>query len=94
MTEMAQPEVAAWVSRALWGEVFMRPRCVQFTVRDGKLSQRLVVSEEFDDSDLDSINSIGAEVAVDFSDCAFSDGWHAAFQRKERSQADGRSFAA
>jgi hypothetical protein len=100
VTVFAPETVAASVSRALWGEVSRKLRSVQFRAADHQIDLRFYFDGDPDDSDLDSIGSVGAEVAADFPETAVSeeaiaaaahgdivcqDGWHTAYARKEAS---------
>ena len=98
MTAFAPGEVAASVSRALWGEVSGKLRSVQFRTAEHRIDLRFFFAGNPDNLDLDSISSVGAEVAADFPDYTVAenviptradteipcqDGWHTAYVRRE-----------
>ncbi len=98
MTVLAPGEVAASVSRALWGEVLTKLRGGQFRTGDHRIDLRFYFADKpGEQQELDSIHSVGAEVAADFPDYAVSEqavptkadtdipspeGWHTAFSKK------------
>ncbi|HUB44082.1 MAG TPA: hypothetical protein VMB73_03775 [Acetobacteraceae bacterium] len=102
MTDATVPEVRLSISRGLWGEVSTHMRSVQFRLEERVLRLRFTFDSVPTGDDLESVGSIGAEVAADLpgwkvdeevraiaSDCAMpiEEGWHTAFRRKEPSLA-------
>jgi hypothetical protein len=98
MTEFAPAEVTASVSRALWGEVCDKLRSVQFRMTGRRIDLRFFFDGSPNDDELDSVASMGAEVAADFPDSTVSEevvptqadsaiphrkGWHTAYTGKE-----------
>lgn len=99
MTEIDPARLAASVNRALWGEVSEGLRCMQFSSTGRRITLRFHFLGEPDESDRDSVGSVGAEVAADFPDAVVSEqviptqagdaircepSWHTGFLRKER----------
>lgn len=100
MTAATLGKVTASINRALWGEVSARLRCVQFKPDKSRITLRFSFDSAPNDSDLESVSCVGAEVAADFPKLAVveevattdagsvspqQDGWHTAFARKEPS---------
>jgi len=98
MTEFSLADVVASVSRALWGEVSGNLRSVQFRLGDQRIELRFFFDGEPGDTELDSINNVGAAVAADFpnyrvseealttdghQDIPCQDDWHPAYVRRE-----------
>jgi hypothetical protein len=98
MTVHAPGEVAASVSRALWGEVTTKLRGVQYRTADHRIDLLFYFAGKPGKTEFDSIHGVGAEVVADFPDCAVSEeavrtepdtaipcqeSWHTAFVRQE-----------
>jgi len=102
MATPALKTVISSINRALWGEVSTKLRSVQFSLDGSRIAIRFFFDETPDDGDLNSMASVGAEVAADFPGCTVSEeavateancpvphdaGWRTAFARKEPSLA-------
>jgi hypothetical protein len=102
MNEREPADVAASVSRALWGEISSTLRSVQFRTVGDRIELRFWLEGGTDGEELESIDRVGAEVAADFPDATVSEevlatshdseipyheGWHAAYAREEPSLA-------
>jgi hypothetical protein len=98
MTELTPANVAASVSRALWGEVSSKLRSVQYRIMQDRIELRFFFDGSPDGDELDSVTSVGAEVTADFADATVSEevvpiaaesdipcdlGWHTAYARRE-----------
>ncbi len=98
MTALVTSDVATSLNRALWGEVSPNLRSVQFATERQHITLRFFFDGAPKDTDRESVNCIGAEVAADFPGCTLSeeviattagsaiprqDGWHVAYARKE-----------
>jgi hypothetical protein len=100
MMTPALSDVVTSPNRALWGEVSPNLRSAQFTVEPRHIGLRFYFDGTPNDEAVESVGSIGAEVAADFPGCKVSEevipttagtaiprqeGWHLAFARKEAS---------
>jgi hypothetical protein len=98
MTELTPANVAASVSRALWGEVSSKLRSVQFRAAQNRIELRFYFDGTPDNDELDSVSSVGGEVAADFADATVAEevvplaadtdipsdeAWHTAYARRE-----------
>lgn len=63
MAAAALGKVTASINRALWGDFSAKLRCVQFKPDKSLITLRFSFDGAPDDSDLDSVSCVGAEVA-------------------------------
>jgi hypothetical protein len=102
MNAFTLADVVASVGRALLGEVSPNLRAVRFRTAPDQIALCFYYARDPDDSERDSMGSVGAEVAADFSqatvteeaitvsadsDIPSQDEWHTAYARKELSLA-------